>query len=593
MNQCPYCNVDIAHGYVGEVELESHLKEIHEVSFQTMHDAEAWWDKKYVQLGRQSWEDMNIGERRKTINAYLRNSISYEMRGFLKCPTCGITFNDSENTDDELTLHLMKDHGVPEDLAEEITTFEIGSDASEYLETPWASFKDKEQVQDRLDQLKSGRIDGVHDPQREDMIKDLEITLNESLAKEDYYNLSSDDYDDMIDEEPDDPDPESVLPDEYYEMKNHDKLNFDKESKAIEEDPDFLNDPDYQGFTQDTFGNQVKSHPSQYTLSGWDHEEKERLNARGDVDFAFDSKASERVLTPDDNYRQDVKDNWLDNFSPRYFKDDLPRISDKTGISINGLMGMSMKELDDVLQGGESKANEAVCPKCNGYGGISELGFSDIVTCPKCNGSGEIHNYYVRRNGQIEATYDNFIEARDDALAYGGSVLASPNSSVDLLDQYYAESKANEDSLVKIEDNNDDDTQITLLDEWKNESNLTESEMNDFLTQEGFLDDMEKQLNKVGVNLDRDPEQVESIVNEMAFTDGKWDDYDNLIASNYSLGDYIYDRNYDDALRSFGNRTPSDQELTFASRQVDQHPLQFHLVECEGNPAHQQQERLQ
>ena len=40
MNQCPYCNADIAEGYVGEVELESHLKEIHEVSFQTMHDAE-------------------------------------------------------------------------------------------------------------------------------------------------------------------------------------------------------------------------------------------------------------------------------------------------------------------------------------------------------------------------------------------------------------------------------------------------------------------------------------------------------------------------------------------------------------------------
>ena len=38
MNQCPYCNVNIAKGYVGEVELESHLKEIHEVSFETMHE---------------------------------------------------------------------------------------------------------------------------------------------------------------------------------------------------------------------------------------------------------------------------------------------------------------------------------------------------------------------------------------------------------------------------------------------------------------------------------------------------------------------------------------------------------------------------
>ena len=312
MNQCPYCNVNISKGYVGEVELESHLKEIHEVSFETMHEAEAWWDKKYVPFGRPSWADMNIGQRRQTINAYLTRSPSTEMRGFLKCPKCGITFNDSENTDDELTIHLMKEHQVPEDLAEEITTFEVGSNESKANEGPLQRFycldcdwegnrnydaivhetefqthnvderyideskanEDMSEMDYSIQSFWDNRVrdawladDHLKDPDytnyihpHNNILKDIDgynrsewvtwynlsddekeaiiiykLTHSfESKAKEDYYNLSSDDYDDMIDEEPDDPDPESVLPDEYYDMKNHDKLNFGGDSKASE-----------------------------------------------------------------------------------------------------------------------------------------------------------------------------------------------------------------------------------------------------------------------------------------------------------------------------------------------------------------------
>ena len=43
--------------------------------------------------------------------------------------------------------------------------------------------------------------------------------------------------------------------------------------------------PDPTGMAKDEFGNPVKSHPSQYTMGGWDWEEKERMKSRGDVDF--------------------------------------------------------------------------------------------------------------------------------------------------------------------------------------------------------------------------------------------------------------------------------------------------------------------
>jgi hypothetical protein len=42
--------------------------------------------------------------------------------------------------------------------------------------------------------------------------------------------------------------------------------------------------PDSQGWTTDEHGNLIKSHPSQYTMGGWDKEKKERHSKRGDVD---------------------------------------------------------------------------------------------------------------------------------------------------------------------------------------------------------------------------------------------------------------------------------------------------------------------
>ena len=86
---------------------------------------------------------------------------------------------------------------------------------------------------------------------------------------------------------------------------------------------------------------------------------------------------------------------------------------------------------DSIMYSPESKANEDYppalpegkkhCPRCRGTGRIGDDG---MYECERCNG-------------------DKWVAS---------------------------ESYAKEDSLVKIEDDNDDDTQVTVLDEWENET---------------------------------------------------------------------------------------------------------------------------
>ncbi len=63
-----------------------------------------------------------------------------------------------------------------------------------------------------------------------------------------------------------------------------------QESIAIEDDPDFKKDPDYQGYVGD---DQVE--PSQYTQSGMDHDDP----SRGDTDFDALEKAGESIVSWD------------------------------------------------------------------------------------------------------------------------------------------------------------------------------------------------------------------------------------------------------------------------------------------------------
>jgi hypothetical protein len=52
----------------------------------------------------------------------------------------------------------------------------------------------------------------------------------------------------------------------------------------------------------------------------------------------------------------------------------------------------------------------------------------------------------------------------------------------------YEESKANEDSLIKVEDKNDDDTKVTVLDEWKSKGEAIAEEEEDELPLGGSID---------------------------------------------------------------------------------------------------------
>ena len=179
-----------------------------------------------------------------------------------------------------------------------------------------------------------------------------------------------------------------LLNEDDFERKIDGSDYYNKESKAKEDDPDFLNDPDFQGYTEDEFGNKLKSHPSQYTLSGWDWEEEERMRDRGDVDYdSLEIKASEDLHAMNKHF-----------------------------------------DIDGVNQ-------SARCRLC-----------------------GEEFNDKTLTFGEDVQNFENMV---DDYL---------PRH----LEMYHGitESKANEDSLLKVEDDDAGGVDVTVLDEWENKGSI-------------------------------------------------------------------------------------------------------------------------
>ena len=95
---------------------------INEVDFETMHNAEKWWDKEFVPFGSKTWENQNIAERRTTINAYLRRKqnawgekyIDEKHTGMTHYVDYGFTDNEwnlfSEDTKNSLRSQLRKNN---------------------------------------------------------------------------------------------------------------------------------------------------------------------------------------------------------------------------------------------------------------------------------------------------------------------------------------------------------------------------------------------------------------------------------------------------------------------------------------------------
>ena len=92
----------------------------------------------------------------------------------------------------------------------------------------------------------------------------------------------------------------------------------------------------------------------------------------------------------------------------------------------------------------------------------------------------------------------------------------SDNEITDVIEQHnliehFGESKANEDSLVKIEDNEDADTQVTVLDEWKNETDPdVDGETKGIRTTKESIAEEEDELPRGG-SIDAEPKETDTI----------------------------------------------------------------------------------
>mgnify|MGYP003332598794 FL=1 len=108
MISCLYCNVDLN----SEEELSEHMHSIHKIGEASyaemlqgvMEQAHEWWDRVYVPKGRKSWEDMNIGERKTVINAYIRRE-----QNFLEESLMGLI--DEPNVKDIWAQWVSSQHG--------------------------------------------------------------------------------------------------------------------------------------------------------------------------------------------------------------------------------------------------------------------------------------------------------------------------------------------------------------------------------------------------------------------------------------------------------------------------------------------------
>ena len=123
--------------------------------------------------------------------------------------------------------------------------------------------------------------------------------------------------------------------------------------KALEDDPDFAKDPDYQGYVGDT-----QTEPSQYTQSGLDKDDEER----GDTDFdALEAQAEEETdklarggavdVEEDDEGTPptiDLKDDWdgdtIDIDEPVLVES----FTTPAGFSVRGIRGMTVSNSNGV-----------------------------------------------------------------------------------------------------------------------------------------------------------------------------------------------------------------------------------------------------
>ena len=154
------------------------------------------------------------------------------------------------------------------------------------------------------------------------------------------------------------------------------------------------------------------------------------------------------------------------------------------------------------------------CPRCGGSGEIDKdiygQSIGGIYECERCNGDGLVNESYAKEDwldeDDDEEDYTPAVSVEEavsilkeypDGLTglewskkvrerHGGGSASFRQAELQGLaymidsrtgerstwgDKWVAsESYAKEDSLVKIEDNNDDDTQVTVLDEWENET---------------------------------------------------------------------------------------------------------------------------
>jgi DNA-directed RNA polymerase subunit RPC12/RpoP len=157
--------------------------------------------------------------------------------------------NDDDGIRELINKHLNKDdswqeggESMEDELQEWFDSLsttdiqKIGSDVNEFA----TLFEQTQDVQDQIKTYYTFNVlqnQGIDPAQAYDLTFDGHLNAVMGLTKEDYFMNQkdelrswSDDYDDIMKEEPD----VTKLPDEYYELKNHDKLNFGGDSKASE-----------------------------------------------------------------------------------------------------------------------------------------------------------------------------------------------------------------------------------------------------------------------------------------------------------------------------------------------------------------------
>lgn len=157
--------------------------------------------------------------------------------------------NDDDGIRELINKHLNKDdswqeggESMEDELQEWFDSLsttdiqKIGSDVNEFA----TLFEQTQDVQDQIKTYYTFNVlqnQGIDPAQAYDLTFDGHLNAVMGLTKEDYFMNQkdelrswSDDYDDIMKEEPD----VTKLPDEYYELQNHDKLNFGGDSKASE-----------------------------------------------------------------------------------------------------------------------------------------------------------------------------------------------------------------------------------------------------------------------------------------------------------------------------------------------------------------------